>query len=317
MRVSRGATGTQMSAFAISPSSGEIATINLAGHVKLRSPGNRWRIERNLIFPGRAVALAFSADGRLLAAAGNAGAICLWDLSSRHCEPSQTMSVPIKRVKRIAFAPGGRSLAIAALDAGTIVIWDLVTQRVHRVWDCGTSVGKITFSPDGHWLAMASAGHSRSLDLWDVESGSRRILPVGRPGRAAALAFSPDGALLASVVLLEHDVRLWDVESGQVRRSFLGHTSPLNSVAFSPDGTLLATAAGDGTLGIWKVETGEQLISLKCDAVAPRDLCFSPDGRTLVLTNVGDDHIRWWDLAELFRWSAGRLPRPITLVEDV
>jgi WD40 repeat protein len=304
MRVSRGTTGTQIFAFAMSPSTGEIATIDFAGHIKLRSPGNRWRSERYLDCPGFAAALAFSADGSFLAAGGSAGVICLWDLSLRQREPTKTMNAPVKHVKRMAFAPGGRSLAIAVRDSGMIVIWDFVTQRERRVWDCGTCVGKITFSPDGHWLAVASAGISRSLDLWDVESGSRRAVPVAPPGVIAALAFTPDGALLASAGLSEHHVRLWDIEGRRVLRSFFGHTCQVNSVAFSPDGTLLVSAANDGTLVIWKVETGERLVSLKCSADGARAVRFSPDGRTVVLTTTGDDDIRWWDLAALFKWSA-------------
>jgi WD40 repeat protein len=302
-QVSRGEVGTQILSFAMSGPSGEIATIDGAGHIKLRSPGSQWQIERPLFFPGHATALAFSSDGRFLAAGGSARGARLWDLSLPESEPIEI--VPMRCVKRIAFAPDGRSLAIAALDTGTIVIWDLTTKRERRVWNCGSSVNKIAFSPDGRWLAVVSVTNNWSLDLWDVKSGSRRVLPFDQARTTSALAFTPDGALLASASWSEHHVRLWDIESRRERRSFLVQTGPVSAVAISPDGTLLATVAIDGTLGIWSVETGDQLINLKCVADKPRDLCFSPDGRTLVLTDFGDDDIRWWDLAELFWWSAG------------
>jgi WD40 repeat protein len=302
-RVSPGEVGTQISAFAMSPSNGEIATIDYGGRIKLRSRGTEWQTERQLYFPGRATALAYSTDGRFLAAGGSAGGVCLWDLSLPLSEPTEIVTVPVRRVQRISFSPDGRSLVIAALGTGTIVVWDIRMQRERRVFDCGTGINKIDVSADGRWLVTAASGQRWTLALWDLESGSQHLLAVEGPGIIAAVAFSPDGSSLASASVSEHYVRLWDLKSRRVRRLFTGHTRAVNSVAFSPDGTLLATAANDGTLGIWTVATGQRLARLECDAVALRNVSFSPDGRTLVVTTDGDDDIRWWDLAELFGWK--------------
>jgi WD40 repeat protein len=68
--------------------------------------------------------------------------------------------------------------------------------------------------------------------------------------RATSVAFSPDGAILASV----HDdkvVRLWHVPSGKLLGSLKGHPKKVNSLAFSPDGALLATASDDQTVRLW------------------------------------------------------------------
>jgi WD40 repeat protein len=59
---------------------------------------------------------------------------------------------------------------------------------------------------------------------------------LGLPG----VAFSPDGALLATVSD-DKVARLWNVGSGQTTRTFIGHSEGLRGVAFSPDGALLAT----------------------------------------------------------------------------
>ncbi len=84
-----------------------------------------------------------------------------------------------------------------------------------------------------------------------------------------ALAFSPDGALLASASLYEHHARLWDLKTQRVRRVFAGHARSLNSVAFSPDGSLLATAGNDGMVGLWTVATGQRRASLDGQATCP------------------------------------------------
>jgi len=66
-----------------------------------------------------------------------------------------------------------------------------------------------------------------------------------------AVAFSPDGRLLASGGD-DHKVRLWNPTTGQpIGHPLTGHTGWVLSVAFSPDGHLLASASGDKTIRIW------------------------------------------------------------------
>src|SRR5262245_48961224 len=74
----------------------------------------------------------------------------------------------------------------------------------------------------------------------------------------AAVAFAPDGHLLASA---GHDrlVRLWDPATGRLVRKLSGHQHQVRAVAFSPDGKVLASASWDGTVRCWDPETGKEL----------------------------------------------------------
>jgi Tol biopolymer transport system component len=312
-RIARGEHGAQIASFALSPTSALIATTNYAGRVTLRAPEREWQIERYMEFPGYATAVAFSPDGRYLAAVGNPPGICLWDLVTARNKPTKITLVSIQDPQRIIFSSDGQYIAVTSCLDGTILLWDLATRRDRMVLHQSSPVVSVAFSPDGRWLATAGRVN-RSILIWDLQCGSPRSLQEGEPaGVTIALAFSPDGALLASAGLPEHHVRLWDLETRRVCREFAGHERSVISVAFSPDGSLLATAGNDGMLGLWTVTTGERLLSLDGQAGYPRTVAFSPDGRTITLATGNDDDIRLWYLAELPRARPGSNSLPIEL----
>jgi len=71
-----------------------------------------------------------------------------------------------------------------------------------------------------------------------------------------------------------------------------GHTMPASVLSFSPNGRLLASAGLDGTIRVWDLKNGSNLISV---AGTAKRLTFSPDGRLLASTG-GFDGIKLWDI---------------------
>ena len=94
-----------------------------------------------------------------------------------------------------------------------------------------------------------------------------------------AVAFSPDGAILASASN-DRTVRLWDAKTGEEKQTLEGHSDWVQAVAFSPDGAILASASRDRTVRLWDAKTGEEKQTLKTNQV-PRSLLFSSDNRYL------------------------------------
>jgi hypothetical protein len=136
-----------------------------------------------------------------------------------------------------------------------------------------------------------------------------------------AVAFSPDGLLLASgdgEERLPHDqrpaeVRVWDLAEGRQRHRLLGHPALVVAVAFSPDGRELVSVSRDGTVKVWGTTSGEELRGGKAPGQGGAlSAALSPDGRLLACG--GDDgRARLWDLAALreVRVLAGHVGRNI------
>jgi WD40 repeat protein len=118
----------------------------------------------------RPVALAFSADSRLLATSQEAGPVWVWDaLSGRSrakLTPSESMTLDV------AFSPGGRLLATAGRDE-TVRLWDVQTGNALAALNEPEGwVFAVSFSPDAHWLA--AGGNESTVRLYGVRPPAAR-----------------------------------------------------------------------------------------------------------------------------------------------
>jgi RNA polymerase sigma factor (sigma-70 family) len=267
--------------------------------------------------------LAFSPDGRTLAAGGflakygkieetnSNSVISLWKWDGDRLQPlweaKPDFEAPLRSRSQgigcVAFSPDGKYLATGGSANNLIRIWDVSDgKEVQEFRASGSHVGALTFSPTEK--ALASGSDDGALALWNPATGEK-AWQRQQPGEVRALAFTPDGKTLAVGGGPEYSwnnkkgnepfLALVDPkDGGEVHRFRIGRDS-VASVAYSKDGTVLAAGLG-GTIRVWDGLTRKERSAANGHENWISRIAVSRDGK-VAATAGGDGAVILWDLA--------------------
>jgi WD40 repeat protein len=239
--------------------------------------------------------LAFGDDRTL--AVWDGPLIKLCSVQTNHIETQ--LDRPGRLSGSLLFSPDGKMMASVEY-IGDIVIWDTKLWQpckarenkrgVPNLFDAlDNSFVRAAFSPDSkllatsHWHRSTEQVVTGEIRIWDVGTGDL-LQSIENQPETQELAFSPDGALLASA--LEREVRLWETKTWQSQGSFKAACQGPGQIGFTPDGLYLANGRGWGQgLAFWNVEDKKQTSPLHLPGsyycIGP--FAFSPDRRTLAV----------------------------------
>lgn len=136
-------------------------------------------------------------------------------------------------------------------------------------------------------IALVKDGIHPDIEVIDLASGTARTFSGNYPF-TRALAFSPDGTLLAAACD-DCAVRLWHVASGELVMLLTGHEDVPQCLAFTADGRELSSGDFSGKVRIWNLETGTESLVLHAHPEPVRAVAFSPDGWSLVTSSSNYD----------------------------
>ncbi|MBY0228471.1 MAG: hypothetical protein K2W96_04235 [Gemmataceae bacterium] len=281
----------------VSGKPGEVAVIDVPG----------LRVVRTLAGPPGAL-LGLSAGTGRVATLSEDGMACVWNI---HAGDDDGFALQGK-AREAVFLPDGKTLA-CLVGEGSVQFWDADKRNEPepRLKLDLQGAAALAVHPDGKTVAVAQADKAR---LYRVADGKPASDWLEGAGRIVALAFSPDGARLASCNSLSSTVRVWDAASGKRLLDVPGKEGDAAAVAWSPDGKTLAV--GGNRVRLFNAD-GQERGAFKPDWYV-RSLAFSPDGKRLAVCGSGDQaesgHLSLWDvpacrLAHRLRGHKGEVVR--------
>jgi WD40 repeat protein len=173
--------------------------------------------------------------------------------------------------------------------SGKVALWKVATgERIATVGNEVDQVLAADLSPDQKTITLG--GPNRLLKFYNTKDGSLVRSVKKHTDWVTAIAYSPDGSLVASADRAG-GITVWEASNGEEAITLPGHKTAVNALAFMPG--LLVSAGQDGTVVLWDIAEGKERKKWTAHAGGVEYVDFTPDGRII---SCGRDKLaKVWD----------------------
>lgn len=255
-------------------------------------------------------AIDVSADGKIIASAGEDQTIKLWQRETGKLiysfvgvnEPIQTLAI----------SPNGKSIIAGGFD-GRISQWQLETKQYKSSFFARVNA---TYSHDGVILQLAfaanerfivSASNDKTLRIWSYYTGELKRTLIGHEEAVNTCAISPDSQIIASGSD-DKTIKLWRFDHSYAYQTFIGDKVAVNSLAFSNDGQYLISGGRDKTIKIWDIKTGEIIKSWQAHEQTIISIAVNPHRHLIASASRTEIKIWQGQTGELIKTLRGTAP---------
>jgi WD40 repeat protein len=229
-------------------------------------------------------AIAFSADGKILATGGEDKMIYLWDVQTGGLVATIRNAFTIKSLQ---FTGEGNLLAACGND---IILMDRQGQILRTFSGFTTDIWSFSYNPATRRIAAGSYG--KTIRIWDFNSAKTALILEGHEKSCLPVCFDPAGKLIASGSL-DKSVRIWDATSGaQISKQDI-HSGNVFAIDFLHSGKYFASGSADKTIRLWNAENGKLVRTFVGHEGAVFDLQFSRDGLHMISCDSENAVILW------------------------
>jgi WD40 repeat protein len=262
--------------------------------------------------------MAFSQDGKVLAAVVRDGTVKVWNVATG--ASAGTLTGHADQDSNLALSPDGKVLAVSTASArgfATVKLWTVATGTLTTTITGNGAAYSLAFSPEGGTLAIANtlaAGkrYDNPIRLWDTASGHDAGELAGHSNGIEALAFSPDGRLLASGGSGQNPVRVWNLASHKLEATLTTDvTAFAGALAFGDGDRTLVSMRGE-VVQLWDVARTRLTATLTKNTGDV--LAVGPGPGRTALAAGGGDPVVLWDVATGKPWRTLSVGDPAKVI---